>query len=319
LGWSEFGQTLATADFNRDGYGDLAVGAYFVNDPLFYRPGGGLCDNHVSADHTGCIQRPRKGESIYVFYGSPSGLATRPVTRIRPPNSTSMYFGAHITAGDLTGDGYPDLVESYLRGKRRPNDPAFDVSRTDFIAGGRQGFARPAQVLDTGSPLGIGDVEGDATNDLVTTSHHRLVVLRGTSSGLATPRDEGYTGKAFLDVLVDVNADGHLDASLYGNQQDPDKRGGGWTVAGSADGLQIGRSLRLPGSPGTGSRCSTIGASAGGGLGRDLNGDGRLDIISGGYVDDCPPSYAVYISNDHGYRPPVRYLWFHTNDYTDLY
>ncbi len=81
-----FGTSLAIADFNRDGFGELAVGA----------PG----------DLVGGVRSGR----VYVYAGSPAGpgLVPRAVDRLGP--GTGDEYGAALATGDVNHDGYPDLV-----------------------------------------------------------------------------------------------------------------------------------------------------------------------------------------------------------------
>jgi hypothetical protein len=79
---SIYGSSLATGDFNRDGYDDLAVGEKYMNDT----PG-----------------------SVHVFHGSGTGLAGSPAVSLTGPANGSR-FGDTAVAGDFNGDGYADLA-----------------------------------------------------------------------------------------------------------------------------------------------------------------------------------------------------------------
>ncbi|HVF06472.1 MAG TPA: hypothetical protein VNA20_16645 [Frankiaceae bacterium] len=79
----------AVADFNRDGYGDLAIGA----------PGYGT------------------GGAVVVMYGTASGLRTagaqlwhRELRGVPGTASDSGGFGGSVASGDFDGDGYADLA-----------------------------------------------------------------------------------------------------------------------------------------------------------------------------------------------------------------
>jgi hypothetical protein len=91
-----FGAILACADFNRDGFDDIAVG--FARDFL----GGRLFAG-----------------SVVILPGSGSGTTLTGATRFDQdtpgiPDSVEQNdeFGSALAAGDITGDGYPDLVVS---------------------------------------------------------------------------------------------------------------------------------------------------------------------------------------------------------------
>ena len=90
-----FGKNIAVADFNRDGYYDIAVGV----------PG----DNNGPFFHAGAVN---------IFYGSETGFTTTnddylAFTDIDPVGAHhNIYFGAALTTGDFNGDGVPDLAAS---------------------------------------------------------------------------------------------------------------------------------------------------------------------------------------------------------------
>lgn len=91
-----FGTALAAGDFNRDGYGDLAIGV----------PGQ-------------TVNGMEDAGEVNVLYGSPLGLST---TAVRPAQvwrqgvwvadaaERSDSFGSSLTAGDFDGDGFADLA-----------------------------------------------------------------------------------------------------------------------------------------------------------------------------------------------------------------
>jgi hypothetical protein len=84
---ARFGAALTSADLDRDGYADLAVGAPYED----------RADSAVD---------PGMG-AVYVYYGSASGLGARQAVLGHEGLSG---FGAALVARDLTGDGWPDLA-----------------------------------------------------------------------------------------------------------------------------------------------------------------------------------------------------------------
>ena len=78
---SRFGNSLARADFNGDGYDDLAVGA----------------------------QGYRGTGAVFIYHGSHAGLLTTASVVLQGDNPNDR-FGVSISSGDFNGDGHPDLL-----------------------------------------------------------------------------------------------------------------------------------------------------------------------------------------------------------------
>jgi len=85
---SRFGLSLSTlGDINKDGYGDIAVGAPYDG--------------------------PQGRGVVYVFHGSKKGIMSKPSQVIKAEDifSTMSTFGFSVAGGmDLDGNEYPDLV-----------------------------------------------------------------------------------------------------------------------------------------------------------------------------------------------------------------
>ena len=89
-----FGNSLATADFNGDGYADLAIG--------------------ISGEDVGEIE---DAGSVNVLNGSASGLTAensqiwfQDQPGVEGTSEAGDYFGSSLAAGDFNGDGFDDLA-----------------------------------------------------------------------------------------------------------------------------------------------------------------------------------------------------------------
>ena len=111
---------LASADFDRDGYADLAIGTV-------PKPGAGGGSKDVAAG------------DVLVVPGSASGLVLQRLVRLDQDtegvpgsNEPGDRFGNALAAGDVTGDGYADLAVG-VPGESVDDQPA--VSRGGVVSG----------------------------------------------------------------------------------------------------------------------------------------------------------------------------------------
>jgi len=154
-----FGFALTSADFDRDGYADLAVGQVGA--------GSGR------ADDTG---------KVTVFYGGPRGLDATRATVLTRPGAPFPFadFGWSLAAADLDDDGYADLaVGAPGDGGPEPSDQGKIGGTVTLFYGGKNGLRTTGARLlrgeregskqdhEFGARLAVGDVDNDGQDDLV--------------------------------------------------------------------------------------------------------------------------------------------------------
>jgi hypothetical protein len=205
-----FGYSIAGADFNRDGFSDVAVGAPFDNAV------------HGPNQPTG---------RVYVHFGSRNGLQLAPQILIpdrapeQDPNN-EYWFGHSLAVGDVNGDEFADLIVGA---------PRYSSSGTIDEGSSHQG----AIFLFLGSALGLNPrahqiIEGDA----------------GHFFGFSAAVLHDVNGDGFRDVLVgapDSEIGGVGAALLYRGSASGLMVTPSWTYVQAQPGSRFGAALAAAG------------------------------------------------------------------------
>ncbi|MER5951306.1 VCBS repeat-containing protein [Streptomyces sp. NPDC001904] len=255
------------ADFNGDGYGDLAVSA-----------GDATVAGHKEAGQ------------IVALYGSASGITSAKRSTISQntagvPGASEAYdhFGWSSAYGDFNHDGYDDLAvaASY---EKVGND--VDGGTVAIVWGSPSGLTGGTTITDPavsshdrwGQALAAGDFNGDGKDDLaIGSSSSTLYVYKGSTTKSASLGGH-YTVKPNI-----ISGSGAGPLSLFAGDVNGDRKtdlvANGYETS-SADGWNTNYYL-----PGTASGLTTSGAKklkrgVITGIG-DVNGDGFGDIVTG--------------------------------------
>ncbi|KFF96769.1 integrin [Streptomyces scabiei] len=255
------------ADFNDDGYGDVAYSAAVAT-----------VDGRTYAGQ------------IVALYGSANGVTSTNRTTISQntpgiPDSAEQgdNFGGVSAYGDFDGDGFDDLaVSASLEDTGGDRDTGTVVivwgSSSGLSGGTTLADPAPSRHGGWGKSLAAGDFDGDGTEDLaVGTASSTVHVFGGGIAKSGKPgdhytikapiRSEEFTGSLNL-TAGDVNGDRRTDLIVNGIETGSERRWNvNYYVPGTASGLSVAAARKLK--PGI---VSGIG---------DINGDGFGDIVTG--------------------------------------
>jgi hypothetical protein len=280
----QFGRCVSSAgDLNGDGYSDVAVGAY----------------------------QTAVGGTVYVYYGSASGIGTTPDVTLDCGVVGSNFGLAVDGAGDVNGDGYEDLI---VGASAWDNNVSTVAEGAVFVYhGSATGISTtPTYPLQTNtansymgsSVAGLGDINGDGYSDIIaggylaaypSSGEGAAWVFLGSATGLNPTfrhRLERNFGSAQFGYAVagagDVNGDGYNDVVIGAHKikepiTAPAVTGGVYVYHGSANALGAGLN------PNPTLAFTTTGYSMRNGWSvssaGDVNGDGYSDIIIGDWQD----------------------------------
>ncbi|MGY1579793.1 FG-GAP-like repeat-containing protein [Streptomyces sp. MN13] len=260
--WDGFGSAVGTADLDRDGYADLLVGTPGESAGTMWGTG-----------------------SLTVVWGGSGGLKGGATIPTPTGLDEGCQFAAGIAAGDVDGDGAPDLGVTGQCGATTYTGP--------FTRTGRPAARAFVNALGTNRGVVMGDVDGDGEAE-------RFWLPGPTDGDVSGPvhlenPDGTYTELPLADGLTgqigDLDGDGYgdlvtgspYDASLMSGQT-PAHRGGEIQVLyGGPEGITADQKPRIfhqdtAGVPGTGENADLFGATLSVG---DTNGDKYADVLVG--------------------------------------
>jgi hypothetical protein len=269
-----FGGETAYADFNNDGYDDLAVASPWEK---------------VGTD--------TNGGAIAILWGSASGLTGKSIDVPDPSPSSHDYWGKDLAAGDFDGDGKADLAVGSSASTIYVYKGGFSTAGTP---GGRTTIKPPIQSGTNDNPYGplsltAGDVNGDHRTDLIVDGYETQTnygwntnyFVPGTASGLSVASAKALK-PGIITGIGDINGDGFgdivsgagWDATLDDGTTVPDAATGGKVniTYGSASGPAgtTGITQNSGSVPGTSETGDRFGWDLDMG---DINGDGYQDVV----------------------------------------
>ncbi len=294
-----FGSAVLCADFDGDGYGDVAVGV----------PG----ERVGGRAHAGIV---------LIFYGSPTGFDpdrhqrwTPQRARVPGTAAEGGRFGAALAAGDYNGDGYRDLAVA---------SPGADTIH--LFMGSAKGVTSRGGVIRAehlgladgglGTSLAFGDFDGDGHDDLAVGAPGAapagaVGVVWGSDTefadsgvriiGFDSPGIRGTAkpgaGLGTALATADVDGDGRDDLAMGApGYRHSGNDGAGIVLVLFGSPWREGTRDRLVSSTAPAARAGFGSAIAGG----DVTGDGMADFVIGAPIADGLAPYAGRVEIRHG-------------------
>jgi len=274
---ARFGYAVAAAgDVNDDGYGDVIVGAPYMQY--------GEADEGVA----------------WLYLGSAAGLDTRPARHFQSDTPGALLGHSVAGAGDVDADGYSDVIIGapeweddltneglalLFRGNGQGLESSASWRMQSNVAGAQMGYA----------VAGAGDVNGDGYADVVVGapywasvghfSQGKVWVFHGAPAGLRTSyawvssagEDYALYGWA-VGTAGDVNGDGYADVLIGAPQMTGSgaaESGLAFLFSGGPEGVSVSSAWRGQGD------ATLVGYGISAGTAGDVNGDGYADLVVG--------------------------------------
>jgi hypothetical protein len=284
--------SISTAgDVNNDGYDDVIVGSLFTENGKF--TGG-----------------------AYLYYGSAAGLPAVPDWTSRPTTDPNQYAIGVMTAGDVNGDGFDDVLigdYGYTNGEADEGIVHLHLgSQTGLSANPAWSYESNVEGNGVGEHLASGDVNGDGYSDVILginantgDRNAQAAVFYGSAAGLsASPAWTFDLGEKSMWTMVesagDVNGDGITDlivgSAYHGSTNVGTTYGVGkvWVLLGGPSGPSA-----VPYWTATGDQAESAFGWFASGAG-DVNNDGLADILVGAPNYDDPSVHESNKYANHG-------------------